>query len=389
MTKVLAFSSHFAPGYMAGGVVRSLVNLMQNSSVGHELRLVVGDRDLDGTPYEKVTTDRWGGFGSGLVWYSSARFGLFAQFCRMLRAYPHELIYLNGVFDWRFSLLPLIARRIGFSTAPVLLAPRGELSSGAISLKRWKKRPYLVLHRLLCLGVDVWWHASSSFEASDIVRELGVPANRIVIAPDLATVAAVNRHQDTVEEDGAEARPLNIAFLSRISPKKNLDFALRVLLQVRVPVRFEIYGPREDATYWRECELLIAGLPKAVDARYCGSVDPHRVPDVFSRVDLFFFPTRGENFGHVIAESLSVGTPVLISDQTPWRDLARVGAGWDIPLEDVAKFVAVIESMAGEDVKVRRERRLRAAEFAAERLEDESVLDANRAIFDVPVGNSI
>jgi hypothetical protein len=28
--------------------------------------------------------------------------------------------------------------------------------------------------------------------------------------------------------------------------------------------------------------------------------------------DLFFLPTRGENFGHVIAEALSVGTPVLI-----------------------------------------------------------------------------
>ena len=48
--------------------------------------------------------------------------------------------------------------------------------------------------------------------------------------------------------------------------------------------------------------------------------------------DLFFLPTRGENFGHVIAEALSVGTPVLISDQTPWRKLAAVGLGHDLPL---------------------------------------------------------
>jgi hypothetical protein len=29
-------------------------------------------------------------------------------------------------------------------------------------------------------------------------------------------------------------------------------------------------------------------------------------------------PTLGENFGHVIAESLLSNTPVLISDKTPW-----------------------------------------------------------------------
>ena len=35
--------------------------------------------------------------------------------------------------------------------------------------------------------------------------------------------------------------------------------------------------------------------------------------------DLFTFPTRGENFGHVIPEALSAGTPIILSDQTPWQ----------------------------------------------------------------------
>jgi glycosyltransferase involved in cell wall biosynthesis len=46
---------------------------------------------------------------------------------------------------------------------------------------------------------------------------------------------------------------------------------------------------------------------------------PDDVPGTFAQYDLFAFPSRGENFGHVVLESLSVGTPVLVSDRTPWK----------------------------------------------------------------------
>jgi glycosyltransferase involved in cell wall biosynthesis len=39
------------------------------------------------------------------------------------------------------------------------------------------------------------------------------------------------------------------------------------------------------------------------------------------------FPTLGENFGHVIAESLSASCPVICSDQTPWNDVLAAGGG--------------------------------------------------------------
>jgi glycosyltransferase involved in cell wall biosynthesis len=60
------------------------------------------------------------------------------------------------------------------------------------------------------------------------------------------------------------------------------------------------------------------------------------------RYHLFVLPTLGENYGHVIYEALSAGDPVLISDQTPWRNLIEMKAGWDLSLNEKNKFKAAI-----------------------------------------------
>ena len=70
------------------------------------------------------------------------------------------------------------------------------------------------------------------------------------------------------------------------------------------------------------------------------------MPATLAGYDLFLLPTRGENFGHAIFDALEVGLPVLISDQTPWRDLERIGAGWSLPLADPDRFAATIDRLA-------------------------------------------
>jgi glycosyltransferase involved in cell wall biosynthesis len=119
-------------------------------------------------------------------------------------------------------------------------------------------------------------------------------------------------------------------FVSRISRTKNLKFALEVLKHVNSRVIFDIYGPKEDLEYWKECKDIITSLPNNIQVTYKGSLDNNEVIKIIAEYDFFFFPTRGENYGHVIRESLSVGTPVIISDQTPWKDLEKENVGFVI-----------------------------------------------------------
>ena len=76
-----------------------------------------------------------------------------------------------------------------------------------------------------------------------------------------------------------------------------------------------------------------------------GEVAADEVPRALARNHVLLLPTRGENFGHVILESLLAGVPVLISDQTPWRDLERRGAGWDVPLAEPDRFRARLRAL--------------------------------------------
>ena len=79
-----------------------------------------------------------------------------------------------------------------------------------------------------------------------------------------------------------------------------------------------------------------------------GEIANDDAPRVMAGYDLMFMPTLGENFGHAIFEALGAGTPVLISDRTPWRNLEARRAGFDLSLDDPAAFAAAIDRTAAQ-----------------------------------------
>jgi glycosyltransferase involved in cell wall biosynthesis len=260
-----------------------------------------------------------------------------------------------------------------------MLAPRGELQPG-ISRSRataLKKAAYRAVATMAGMFKGIVWQASSEHEAKDIARTIGRDARSIVVAPDLAPRTAP---LTAIPHDRGPGSPLKVCFISRIAPKKNLDFALRALQQVRALITFDIFGPRESDAYWAECEAALRRLPPNVIASYGGTLAPNEVASTFAKYDLFLFPTRGENFGHVILESLRAGTPVLVANTTPWRDLERHGAGWDLPL-DAAAFATAIDRIAALDVAEYERLRQTAKTFGDGRALDSSAVEANRRLF--------
>ena len=146
-------------------------------------------------------------------------------------------------------------------------------------------------------------------------------------------------------------------------------------------VVFDIYGPLEDSGYWRSCQEIVRTLPASVRVNYQGTVGHDEVAEVYSRYDLFLFPTRGENFGHVIIEALVAGCPIVVSDQTPWRGLHEKGVGWDLPLDRPERFTTVLQQcvdMGPDDMRALSQR---ARAYGLQNATDPDKVRQNRHLF--------
>ncbi len=343
---VLLLVGHYLPGYKAGGPIQTISNLVHHLGDSYDFRVITLNHDLgDSTPYD-VPLNTWVPKGGYFVKYIEKSNAIGLSFLKILRNEEYSILYVNSFFDFRFSIQVALFNFLGvLNGAPLLLAPRGEFSRGAISIKSIKKKAYFILSKLLGIYNKVYFQASTDFEKNDIISNFNISAEYLKVATDLPS-ASLNFDDDACigSSDPMRANFLNLVFLSRISKMKNLDYILNVLSTIRRNIIFDIYGPIEDEEYWLSCVSLIEGLPENVQVSYLGPLAPEAVKKTIARYDLFFLPSLGENYCHAIAESLSVGTPTLISDRTPWRKLESLGLGWDISLDSFDEFSHVITS---------------------------------------------
>ncbi|MEX0383137.1 glycosyltransferase family 4 protein [Spiribacter sp. 1M153] len=374
--------AYYLPGYRSGGPVRTIANFVDHFGEEFDIRIVTRDRDfLDHEPYEDIVANRWINMGAAKVLYCSEGVLTVRNIMRLLKRTQHDILYLNSFFSLRFTILPLVVRSLRLApNRPCIIAPRGELHAGASEIKKWKKKTYRKIARFFGLYSGLRWQASSMEEAHYIRSSLVAEAGDVLVAPDLPPKLKSESNQPPIRME-REPGPLRVVFLSRISRKKNLDFALRVLSKVRIDLHVTVYGPKEDMRYWHECEELLAMMPENVIVNYCGDVYPMDVGSRLGRNDVFLFPTKGENYGHVIHEALMAGLPVMISDQTPWGEVSSRGAGWVLPLDSELAFARALEEYAEKPAQEMMEARLAARKYAEEVSLASGVKDANRELF--------
>jgi glycosyltransferase involved in cell wall biosynthesis len=395
---VLILLGSYLPGYKAGGPIRSIANLVAALGGEFSFKIVTLDRDLgDPSPFLDIVANRWVRVGNADVMYLRPGLGSLLGMCALLHSVDRETgLYVNSFFATRFSILPVLMEWLKLCRPRYLvLAPRGEFSLGALHFKRRRKRLFIWISQRLGLHRDVIWQASSALEAADVRRQFPL-AKKVFIAeviPSLdsgkdraSPVAATSDLAALMAATGPARRAkkrgeLHAVFVSRISRKKNLAGALTMLAGVTGNVFFDIFGPAEERDYFAECQHAMAALPVNIEARYCGQVEHAEIAGVFADHDLFLFPTFGENYGHVISEALVAGCPVLISDQTPWRNLEADGVGWDIPLNEPERFQSVLQQCVNGDHEWHAALSMRAMGYGAKHASSPETIDANRRLF--------
>ena len=129
------------------------------------------------------------------------------------------------------------------------------------------------------------------------------------------------------------------------------------------------------------CKQKISTLPSNIKINYCGTVEYENVHDTLGKYLFFVLPTLGENFGHVILESLTVGVPTIISDRTMWESIEKANAGSTISLSDKDRWVSALQNC----LDISREEWVRMSEnsqnFVQDWLDKSPLLEANLNLF--------
>lgn len=341
---ILIFISHYLPGYLSGGPVRSISNLVSTLSSAYRFHIVTRAHDFGCTHKYDVPLNQWTTVGTSQVFYSTIPIASSILSSFSARRIKPRFLYLNSFFNPFFTLLPLICYRLSFfpSVRKLIIAPRGELMEGALCHKSFRKSIYILFIKSFRLlnSNSIIFHATSTQEVTSICDSLRLPQSRCLYAPNITS-----SHESPLETGVPCIDEFSICFFSRITPKKNLHYALDILRQLTIPLVFTVYGPIEDKSYWDFCLLGVGRLPPNISFIYGGPLHPDQVHYSLSQHHLFFLPTLGENFGHVIHEALTSGLPCLLSDQTPWSATASSDVTWSYPLASPDLFIKKIETL--------------------------------------------
>jgi glycosyltransferase involved in cell wall biosynthesis len=244
------------------------------------------------------------------------------------RGDSYDCVMVHGI--WQY--LSLAAwRRYSGTTVPYYVYPHGMLDP-------WFKRTYPLKHlkkwlywpwaeyRVLRDACAVIF--TSEEERREACKSFWLYRAREVVLPlGVESPPAADAHNAFLEKYPILRGKKNLLFLGRLHPKKGCDILIDAFSQVaRENCSLILAGP--DQVGWEKQLRAQAAAGKA-EIIFPGMLDGEMKSGAFAAANAFILPSHQENFGMSVAEALSFGLPVLISNRVNiWREIEADNAGF-------------------------------------------------------------
>ncbi len=314
-------TEYFYPFSDAGGPIRSIEQILEVLNQNSSIKLVTSANNHQGnnlpinTKVNRFVNET---ITETPIFYSSNSIIGILKLVQLYIKNRQYTFYINGMFIPRLSILPaLICKN-------VIISPRGMLINQTLGSKSFFKKFYLFIYKLV-VSKNAIWHATDSAEVLDIKRFFGERSNVKLITNIPVKPLDINLKREKQTES------LKLVYFGLIVQKKGLLSLIQTLKSLSLPISLHIYGSIKDRSYWEACLQEINFNNSQATFNYLGHANPSESQSILAKYDVFVLLTKGENFGHSIYEALSVGTPVIITNKTPWQFNESVNPpGWTI-----------------------------------------------------------
>lgn len=330
--KLLFITDWYAPAFKGGGPIRSIVNLVEQLQNDHDCYIYSSDKDFgEVESLEGIIADKWVNKNGVHVYYRSGKM-TFKQVKSIIAEINPDRIYLNSMFS--NMIIPIL---VAYASNKIIIAPRGMLNASALAVKPIRKFFYLWFLRTFGFAKHFTFHATSN-EEKKVIQQIFPNAKSIIVAGNIP--CAISKDLDQVTKENGQ---LNIVFVGRMHPIKNLHLLLEALKNVEGKIVLNVIATKEDEDYLEKCSVLAGALPENIHISWFLDLPPTEIKRHLLHAHLFTLLSEVESFGHAIFEALAVGCPILISNNTPWKNLAAQNAGLDLPIHDLHKITAGIQ----------------------------------------------
>ncbi len=221
----------------------------------------------------------------------------------------------------------------------------GTLAPQALVRSRWKKRFIWRLCQAKALRDTACLHATSSEELRNIRRcHLNMP---VAVIPN-----GVDVPSHVVK---TETFPRRLVFLGRIHPIKGIDYLLQAWRQIQhKAMEWELHlvggGERRHVLETKQ----LAKKLRVERVLFRGPIYGVAKTKLLRKADIVVLPSRSENFGIVVAESLAYGVPVIVSQRAPWSGLVDHECGWWIEPGSASLYECLHDALQNSPSTLRR-----------------------------------
>ncbi len=256
-----------------------------------------------------------------------------------------DIIHIHTYLNYPTHIAATISRKLN---KPYIIRPAGVLNYWSLTQKNFKKKLWLGLMENRNLKNASAFHTTSTQEA-DCASHF-TSKERIHVIPLGLDISDFEPSLPRASE-----QKLQILFLSRLHPKKNIPTLLAAIKQLvlrRIPIGLRIAGlpdPGQEV-YGEYLQKLVKDMGLEETVSFIGFVDGKEKTLEFKKSHLFVLPSYNENFGISVLEAMAYGTPVIISQQVALaQDVHSAQAGLIVECNDPNALANAIETLINDE----------------------------------------
>lgn len=361
--KILQITAAYKPAYIYGGPTMSVAKLCENLIKEQKLAVNTDDifdievftttangkMELDVSPntsilvddvrvsyFKRLTKDHTH-FSPALLW---------ALRREILSLAENEKPLIIHIHAW-WNLVSVLSCAIAkWYNIPVVLTPRGMLTAYTNTNRNSIAKK--IIHNLLGKSLLKYCHIHATSEKEKIDVNSIITAKSITVIPNLVELAdhIIVQH-NTKQPALNQHSQFQLIYLSRIEEKKGLELLFDALATLPFKYYLTIAGSGEDK-YVKSLQAKAERLKINKQINWVGQIEKEDKFKLLAEHDLMVLTSYNENFANVVIESLSVGTPVLLSDEVGLADyVAEKKLGWItdlVPSNITKKIISAFES---------------------------------------------